>query len=646
MTDLPRIFGGYVLLKMLGAGASGDVFLARPRDPAGPLPAAVVIKRLHRELNEQHELTLRFRHEAEIAVNVDSPHLARVYDVGRVGQTYYLAMEYIAGWTVSRILGDLRQAEEGASLASVRDIVSDLLEGLHTLHSATDPKTGASLSIVHRDVAPKNLMLGEDSITRLIDLGLGRSRFQDWKTGTGVLLGSPGYMSPEQTAGERADHRTDLYAAGIVLWELLTTEYYIKRGPVPAMLRSQASPVFSAPSLYRDDVSPALDAVVQRALARDPRERFHSAREFQEALVEAVGRPGAERSSATIVGRLLWSELDAEKTTFGSLLASERAMPTEMTEEDINAETFASRLHDAGSPDALAAGRLLAPQRSPRLAAAPVMAHGDTALPGATLAPVPLGTGAPLAAQPFAPHLSGVDPRAFGPPTPLSFTNPFAGAPTRRPSAGLPLSLVLILCAGMSAAGLGIGIGWGRLHGGGAPEAVGAMHPPAGPEEEPAPLVAPAGPHVQAGTARPVAQPAATGATTDTNTDGPGLEAPASAERSTAAPRQGAAAAEGRADSEREGRGRAPTSERPQETRRGKRKGEGAAPAETERVLGRDDLLALVKRAQSLRSQRTPGSEAALGKLVAELSLEAGRDEIDPARARALEAEVVRWERQ
>src|SRR5215831_17567846 len=103
-----------MLLKALGAGASGDVFLARPSDPQSHLPSPVVIKRLHNELASHREFALRFRHEAQIAVAVDSPHLAKIYEIGRVDDTYYMAMEYIAGWTLHRVMTDLRDANQQA----------------------------------------------------------------------------------------------------------------------------------------------------------------------------------------------------------------------------------------------------------------------------------------------------------------------------------------------------------------------------------------------------------------------------------------------------------------------------------------------------------------------------------------------------
>src|SRR5262245_54588678 len=187
MPDVPTTFGPYVLLKSLGTGGGGDVFLAKPRNPARGIPPAVVIKRLHGSLAQESDFVRRFRHEAEIAVTVTSQHLVKCYDAGVVGEMFYIAMEYVAGWTLQRLIKELQGAQRPASLSSVRDIIGGALKGLEALHDARDPASGELLSIVHRDIAPKNIMVGEDGVTRLIDLGIGKSSLQDWRTGTGVI---------------------------------------------------------------------------------------------------------------------------------------------------------------------------------------------------------------------------------------------------------------------------------------------------------------------------------------------------------------------------------------------------------------------------------------------------------------------------
>jgi serine/threonine-protein kinase len=327
VADLPRPFGSYVLLKALGTGGTGDVFLARPQDQSRNVPSPVVIKRLHGQLAEQDDFVKRFQHEAKIAVAISSPHIARVFDVGRVDDTFYIAMEYVAGWTIARIIQDLKDAGGQATLSSVVDVIRGALLGLSALHTAKDPETGQALGTIHRDIAPKNLMLGEDGVTRLIDLGLGKSSIQDWRTSTGVVMGSPGYMAPEQVVAEGVDQRCDLYSVGIVLWEFLTLKRYIKRGPVPIMLRAQVSPTFRPPSESRPDVPRALDEICRKALEIDPGRRFQTAAELIAALDATIEPREEEAPLATIVGDMLWGELGQSKTEVTKLLSVVASAP-------------------------------------------------------------------------------------------------------------------------------------------------------------------------------------------------------------------------------------------------------------------------------------------------------------------------------
>lgn len=304
MAEEVRPFGAYVLLKALGRGAMGDVHLARPYNPNRGIPTPVVIKRLHGELALKRGFVSRFRHEASVAVSVDSPHVAKVYDVGAVGDTLYIVMEHVAGWPLSKVLDAILKSGRHASIASVLDSIAGGLEGLHALHTAVDPSTGAPLGIVHRDISPKNLMIGEDGLMHIIDLGLGKSNAQDWKTRTGVVMGSVGYMPPEQVNGEHVDARADVYAMGVVSFEMLALRNFIKRGPLPAMMSASVSPRFVPPSEYRPDVPRGLDEVIEKAVNPDRAGRFQSAAEFLRALRTIVPAKQTEGGMRELVEEL------------------------------------------------------------------------------------------------------------------------------------------------------------------------------------------------------------------------------------------------------------------------------------------------------------------------------------------------------
>ena len=316
MVALPRVFGPFELLKGLGSGATGEVFLARPLDITRGWPALVVVKRMHFALNTQPEQQARFQHEARLALALSTPHVPKIHVVGEEGGTSYIAMDFVAGWTLSRVMKSRKHVKRPISIASMVDVVKGVLNGLIALHEAKDPTTGRPLDALHRDLAPKNIMLGEDGVTRLIDLGLGKSTIQQWQTSTGVVMGTPGYMAPEQVLAGQMDVRTDLYTVGIVLWELLAGESFIPRSTTHRMLREQAKGEYRPPS-PPNPVPPAIESIVKQALSVEPGDRFPSARQFLADLEHAAKElPAGEGPVNEMVTAELWEELAAAQSEY------------------------------------------------------------------------------------------------------------------------------------------------------------------------------------------------------------------------------------------------------------------------------------------------------------------------------------------
>jgi serine/threonine-protein kinase len=362
--SLPAQFGAYVLLERLGQGAQGDVHLARPVGASFPL----VIKRLSPEVARRPDFVSRFRHEATIATLIDSPHVAKVFDAGRVGDQPYIAMEYIAGWPFTAIIREHHQRGDVLSLESVADLVTGVLAGLDALHTAV-AGDGRQLGIIHRDIAPKNLMLSEDGTPKVIDLGLGKSRRQDWQTATGIVMGTPGYLSPEQANADTVDHRADLYAMGIVLFELITLERYVAIAPVAQMLEAATQSRYRPPSSLRSGVPPELDEIVRRAVALDPAERFPSAKEFSRALRAVV--PARPEPSRSLLGAMSWTDSAKTRAVVERLVrAPFDADPAETSRRVVFSERSLERAHAPTLPEP-------APKRS-----APPFAIGAAILAG------------------------------------------------------------------------------------------------------------------------------------------------------------------------------------------------------------------------------------------------------------------------
>lgn len=282
-------FGEYVLLKRLGQGAGGTVDLARRLDDAFGEGKLLVVKRLHPALTENKNFLLRFRHEALVAISVQSTNVASIYDVGAVGDTPYIAMEYVEGERLIDVMRGMALRDELAPLRIVTGIVAGGLRGLSAVHEAVHPKTGEPLGAVHRDVSPNNMMLSYRGRLMLIDLGLGSSNVQDWQTRTGAVLGSPGYIAPEQVVGERVDHRADLFSLGVIFYELLALEPYVKRGDRQVMLRRMENARKVKPSEWRADIPPEIDRLIADTLAQKADDRPSSATEILDRLVEVVG---------------------------------------------------------------------------------------------------------------------------------------------------------------------------------------------------------------------------------------------------------------------------------------------------------------------------------------------------------------------
>ncbi len=349
MSALPRPFGPYLLLARLGKGGSGSAYVARVRDRAPTTTDGVrpiVVKILHRRLRKYDEFVKRFRHEAEMAVRVSSPHVVRVLDAGRVGQQPYIAMDYVRGWTLSRINARMAETDVLLAIPLALEVIAQVLQGLIALHEAIDAE-GRPMSAIHRDLAPKNLIVGDDGRVRLIDLGLGKSRAQDWKTDTGAVMGSPGYMAPEQIAGRGVDQRTDLYAAGVVLHELLTGHRYVMPGRPVEMLRRAVSKRFEPPSARRRDVPPEIDTLVQQAMATRRERRFETARAFMAAVQDCLPKRPGSMALQRLVDELLGSAKHARDVELGRLMS----LPDpDAPEPDVFTEVYVRHPERAVSP--------------------------------------------------------------------------------------------------------------------------------------------------------------------------------------------------------------------------------------------------------------------------------------------------------
>ncbi|RKH35089.1 serine/threonine-protein kinase, partial [Corallococcus sicarius] len=275
----PLRFGPYTLVRRIGAGGMGEVFLAREEG----VHRAVVVKKVLPGLLENKQFVGRFRDEARVVVRLAHPNIARVYAMGEVDGQLFLAMEYVQGKTLSRLAYRLRQRQRMMPLGTLLQLGQRLCEGLQYAHDATD-EDGHPLHLVHRDLSPANVCVSYAGEVKIIDFGAAQSTLKEQQTAPRVVIGNLTYMAPEQARKRTVDRRADVYAAGVVLWELFAWKPLSQRGDPLERWRRAAYPQWEPAGRYRADLPRAVDAFLVRALAAEPNDRFPSAAAMGEAL--------------------------------------------------------------------------------------------------------------------------------------------------------------------------------------------------------------------------------------------------------------------------------------------------------------------------------------------------------------------------
>jgi serine/threonine protein kinase len=284
----PLQVGKYVLLERLGEGGMAEVWKARMVGPAG-FSRDVVIKRVLPSLVIDPELVQLFVQEAQLAARMYHPNIVQVLELTEHEGEYMLAMEYLRGATLMSALNALvgRAIPPGFGALVVRDVC----RGLGYVHARMSDD-GTPLRIVHRDVSPANVMLGFEGTVKLVDFGIATAlgESSDQKTPTGTLCGKFAYMSPEEVDGLEIDGRSDLFAAGVVLYETLTGRRLFKGNNELATLRRVRAAKVDPPSRWNAQVRPELDRICLKALARNPRDRYQAGEEMALDLDGVVHR--------------------------------------------------------------------------------------------------------------------------------------------------------------------------------------------------------------------------------------------------------------------------------------------------------------------------------------------------------------------
>ncbi len=311
----PVKFGKYYLLERISVGGMAEVFKAKAFGEAG-FERLVAVKRILPSIAEDNEFIAMFVDEAKLAVQLTHPNIAQIFELGKVGDSYFIALEYVAGKDMRAIFERAKKRSEAIPVPMACFMVMKLCEGLDYAHNKKD-SAGRSLELVHRDVSPQNILVSYDGDVKLIDFGIAKAASKSSKTQAGILKGKFGYMSPEQVRGLQVDRRSDVFAVGICLYELLTTERLFVGESDFSTLEKVRNVEITPPTFYNKKIPEELENIVLKALAKHPEDRYRSSMDLHDDLQSFMYTSGnffARKDLATYMGRFFDEEIRKEQT--------------------------------------------------------------------------------------------------------------------------------------------------------------------------------------------------------------------------------------------------------------------------------------------------------------------------------------------
>lgn len=283
MSSTIEQFGKYLLLEKVAAGGMAEVFLAKSAG-AGGVNKFVAIKRILPQFSGHQEFIDMFKEEAKIAVNLNHGNVVSIFDFGIEKESFFLVMEYVAGKNLRQIINELKKINKTFNIEQVVFMIKEVAAGLDHAHRCVDSATGRPLNITHRDMSPQNIMVSFEGEVKVIDFGIAKAETQLETTKAGTLKGKFGYMSPEQAEGFPIDPRTDIFALGIVLWELLANDRLFTANNEAAILRKIRDGQIPSIRKINPAAPPELERIVNKALAKDKNLRYQTAANFHRDL--------------------------------------------------------------------------------------------------------------------------------------------------------------------------------------------------------------------------------------------------------------------------------------------------------------------------------------------------------------------------
>jgi len=275
-------FGQYVLLEKIATGGMAEVWKARMRGVEG-FQKIVAIKKILPHLSDNQDFIEMFVDEAKLAAQLNHNNIIHIYDLGKIQSSYYIAMEYIDGYDLKNILKKAQERDQPLSVEIALFVASKIAAALDYAHRKRDFED-KEMGLVHRDVSPQNVLISEEGDIKLCDFGIAKAASKASHTQAGALKGKLQYMSPEQAWGRNIDRRSDIFALATVLFEMLTARKLFAGDNELSILEQVREARVTPPSMYNDEVTPQIDAIVLKALQKDPANRYQTAGEMQRDL--------------------------------------------------------------------------------------------------------------------------------------------------------------------------------------------------------------------------------------------------------------------------------------------------------------------------------------------------------------------------
>jgi serine/threonine-protein kinase len=313
-------FGDFELIERVAAGGMGEVFLARQHTIAD-VERYLAIKRMLPELSRDEEAVQMFLDEARLASRLVHQNVVQIFDLGSSDDRYYLAMEFLEGRDMKRIMGRLSSFRWPLPFAFAAKIVSEAAKGLHYAHELVDNE-GLNLKVIHRDISPQNIFVTVHGTIKVLDFGIAKARSQLVKTRDGIMKGKVAYIAPERIVGQAGDRRVDIFSLGVVLWELTIGKRLFKRtGDVKTLMAIVANEV-PRPTQMTAEVPEKLEEIILRCLEPNPDERYPTCRDLQDDLETFMASAGYVVTPRRL-GHLISMLFEDEPTTIRELVSRE-----------------------------------------------------------------------------------------------------------------------------------------------------------------------------------------------------------------------------------------------------------------------------------------------------------------------------------